>query len=254
MKTNSKRYRIVRVVVGGALVVSLIIPIGTVSAASASAKSKSNFCTNLSNFDSKTEQQFSEKEAKLANSRVGRSKKLANKWSEKDLKLTESRNTTDEKRAEQFAKIGLKAKTTEQVTAVAAYKSALQTAITTRRSAVDAAIKVYRDGVDALVGTRTSTIDTAKNTLKLSADQILAKAKSDCDAGVDPATVRTTVKTQLAALRTQFNGSVKGIDSLKTEIDKLAATRKVSIDKAVSDFKKAVNDAHVVLKTALGQK
>lgn len=167
---------------------------------------------------------------------------------ERNENLVEFRENADEWREESYEKLEAKAKTNEQKAAVEEFKKAIETAVDARRAAIDAAIDTFRDGVDGAWANHQSSIEGATNTYREAVRTAFEKAKSDCEDGVDAQTVRANLHTSLQAARGQLKEDRAGVAKLRDEMKNLIAARRAAFEKAISDFKTALETARKELK------
>ena len=208
------------------------------------------FCANFDTQTTKLQTKAAEKEIELGKTREERSGKLAKSRESRDNKLEEAREKGSTARTEQYAKLLGKATTDAQKQAVATYQATITAAIATRQAAVNAAIASFQSGVDGLLAKRKTDTDSALKKFKDAVYAAEAKAKADCAAGVDEKTIRQTLRTAVAAVRTQLQADRKVLTPMSTEIATLTKTRRAAVDKAFADFKATAETAKTTLKAA----
>jgi hypothetical protein len=76
------------------------------------------------------------------------------------------------------------------------------------------------------------------------------KAKTDCQNGVDPVSVRATLKDSIQAARTKFQTDKNSAPKVGGNIQTLIEARKQAFEKAMADFKAAMEKARTDLKKA----
>jgi len=215
-----------------------------------STPSIKGFCSRISEISTGIDQKLGERGVKFEEKKTERIKKIADHRIEVDKRFAENRVKFDENRAEHYSKLEDKATTDSQKQAVAAFKAAVEAAIATRKATVDAAIPTFRQGVDAAIASRKSAADTAVNAFKNSVDAANTKAKTDCAGGIDPKTVRQNLQTGLKAARQKLTSDIKELDKIESTVQSLIAVRKDALNKALLDFKTAVEKAKNDLKAA----
>jgi hypothetical protein len=89
--------------------------------------------------------------------------------------------------------------------------------------------------------------------MKSAVDAAIAKAKADCTAGVDPSTIRETLKNSVKSAQDAFKAAAKKPADTQAQVKALRATRDASIKAAMDAFKVAFDAALAALKTALGK-
>lgn len=135
--------------------------------------------------------------------------------------------------------------------AIAAFKSSMEAAWKARNAAIDAADKAFRDGLDKLIADKKTSVENASLAYKTAAAAALAKAKSDCAAGVAPETVLSTLRASLKAAQDKFKSDREAIDKLGQKVKALVMARQDAIQKANADFKAAAEKAREVRKAEL---
>ncbi len=173
-------------------------------------------------------------------------------FTEQDQRLADLRTKWDARRQEFYAKIEASATTDAQKQAVADFKSAVESAVATRKAAIDAAIAAYRAGLKALIAGKTDNNDQSlvqfQNAVQAAAD----KAKSDCEAGVDPKTVRQNFHASLLAARKNLVTDRQATEKIGTQLQALIDARQAAFKKAFDNFKAAMEKARADLKKAFG--
>jgi hypothetical protein len=126
-------------------------------------------------------------------------------------------------------------------------------AIASRRAAIDEAIDDFRQSVEQAKIDRKSAADALRNTFRNSIRAAFQKSETDCDVGVDPATIRTNFRAEVKAAKEKFENDRKEIEKLQTSMETLINTRKEAIKKAIDDFKTAMETARTEFKAAFPQ-
>jgi len=254
IKNNFKL--IVPVVAGVLLGAALIIsPAFAQTNALGSASSKGKTCTVYSDRESKAAANAAAKQAKIDASRAAALAKLDNRRANADQKLANNRLTADQKRAQAVAKLLAKASTTDaQKAAITTYQTTINQAVTVRRTTIDAALAAYRTAVDQAMASRKAGVDQATSTYQTAVIAAYTKALADCQANVDPKTVRANLNTALKAAKQAYDAGRQSLANLQTIIAPLAKTRQQAISTAEANFKTAVTNATTTLKTAFPPK
>lgn len=248
MQLNFKK--ILRSGFWGLLIIGALIPLW-IFAQNANENQKAKvFCTAISNLASKFEQRVTNYKTKLEEKRAEIASNFAVKWHERDTKLAEKRNKWDINHNEHFTKLEQKAITDQQKQALVTFKEAVTTAISARRTAIDAAIQTFRQGVNSAIASRKNAVDGAIGDLTNSIIAAVDKAKTDCQNGVDPATVRQALKADLKSAQEKYVSDRQKIDKLQSQIEPLLDTRNQAIEKAIADFKSAMEKAKSDFKAA----
>ncbi len=205
-------------------------------------------CLKIDELLSKVNERMEQKEEKIEE-RIQNRIQQAEKNSEKrDENLTEFRTDADEWREESYAKLEARAKTDEQKAAVEEFKETIEAAVETRRAAIDAAIDAFRDGVDDAWAEHKSSIGGVANTYREAVQTAFEKAKSDCEDGVDAKTVRANLHASLQAARSQLKEDRAGVAKLRDLMNDLVEAKRTAFEKAIADFKAAVEAAREELK------
>lgn len=192
-----------------------------------------------------------ERAADLTARRDERQAKLKELRADHQSKMQEGRARWAENWDRLVAKLQSQAQNDPQKAAIAAFKAAMEAAFKTRQAAVDAADKAFRAALDASVASKKTAVTAAMNAYKTSVQAALDKAKADCAAGVAAETVRTNLRTALAAAHAKLLSDIKAINLIDGKAADLAKTRQAAIEKANADFKAAAEKARADLKAAL---
>lgn len=172
------------------------------------------------------------------------------KTTEKNSELANLRSNWDGNRDAQFKKLEEKATTDAQKQAVADFEAAVKAAITARRTAFDAAITTFREGVKKLISDRAEGVSASFTAFSDATKAAYETAKTDCASGKDPATIRTTLRNSIAAARTKFHSEKTSAPKVGGNIQILIDARRAAINKAMTDFKTAMEKARADLKKA----
>jgi gas vesicle protein len=146
-----------------------------------------------------------------------------------------------------------RAKTTEQKKAILAFEKEINAAVSARRSAVDDAISRFRKGIKSAIDARKSAITEAISDFKEAIDDAVEKAENDCQNGTALASVRQVLRTSFQNARVKLQTDKQSIEKLGPNVQTLVATRQKAVQKAVEDFRAAVEKARNNLKNALGK-
>ncbi|OHA46569.1 MAG: hypothetical protein A3A80_01735 [Candidatus Terrybacteria bacterium RIFCSPLOWO2_01_FULL_44_24] len=245
-------YKIIRIFsLPATLVLSLAMPANIFVQADVPPTPPTGMCARISALDDTVATRTSDRSDVLSAKTSEREDTLQTKREERDAKLAAHRDTQDAHLDEVFAKIEAKAQNESQQEAVNAFKIILLEAIDTRRAAVDQAIETFRSGVDDAVEARKTARDAAVDAYKIAISDAFNKAEADCVAGVNAATVRTTLRSSLEAARAKFKSDRQAIDKISDTIKPLVETKQAAFKKAHDDFKASLEAAKATLKTAL---
>jgi hypothetical protein len=208
-----------------------------------------NFCQKISDMASQEEKKLSE--------RKNPKDRFAN-WQEKigqrDADLTGLRSKWDENRAAQFAKLEEKASTDAQKQAVSEFETSVKAAISARRAAIDVAIATFREGVKNLISQRSEDVSSGFTAFSDAVKAAFDKAISDCKGtSPDAASIRTTLRSSIQEARTKFQQDRQNAPKVGGNIQSLIDARRAAVQKAMDNFKAAMETARANLKKAFPQ-
>ena len=181
--------------------------------------------------------------------------RLANweaKKTEQNAKLTALRAQWNANRDAQFKKLEERAGTDSQkIAAVSAFEATVRSAISTREATVDVARTTFQTGVEGLINTHSQGVSGDKTAFEVAIKAAFDAAQADCgSSGANAATIRTTLRTALAAARSKFQADKQSVPKVGTDIQVFITARKTAIDKAMVDFKATMETARIALKKA----
>ena len=206
------------------------------------------FCSKISDTLTNIENRINERETKIKERRETRQSNIDERREKRDDRLAEFRQKRDENRSEYFQKLMEKAQTDAQKQAVVQFQTDINNAIIARKTAIDKAISDFRQGVNNAISSRKTSVDSLISTYKNSIKEAFNKAQIDCDNGVATSEIRTTLRTSLKELREKFENDRKNLDKINDSLDSLIAAKRAAFEKAISDFKTAVQTAKEKLK------
>lgn len=180
--------------------------------------------------------------------------KLTERRDERAGKVDEHRESALEFRADAQAKLMARADTDAKKAAVTQYQTSVKAAVDARIAAYKTANDTFRSGVDAVVVARKTIVDNAVTAFRTSMNAALEKAKADCAAGVENATIHSDFNTSVQAARRKLQADRQGIDSNGDQVRALAKTRNDAHAKALATFKATMEKARADLKLAFGVK
>lgn len=235
----------------GTLVAAPVFAMGGTSATTTRPTVSVNFCTNLTTLSTNAALKMAQWDKTWEQKVSERTAALEKKRNEREAKLASVRAGSDTKRAESYEKIMGKATTDEQRAAVEKFKTAVESAVTVRKAAVDSAINSYKTGIDNAVNARRVALDAALAKFNAAIKAAEDKAAADCTvAGAKPYDIRLAAKAAIKTARDQFRTDRLAAPKVSDAVKTLQPIRKAAIEKAVSDFKAAVEAAKVELKSA----
>ncbi len=234
----------------GLTITGILVPLWIFAQNANDNQKAKGFCNIISNLASKYDQRITDRETKLEQKRNEITNRITNRWAERDTKLAEKRAKWDTNREEHFEKLEEKAGTDEQKQTLLVFKQAVTTAIASRRAVIDKAIEDFRQGVEQAKIDRKSAADALRNTFRNTIRAAFQKAETDCEAGVDPGTIRTNFQAEVKAAKEKFESDRQEMEKLQVGMKALIETRKEAIEKAITDFKAAMETAKNNFKTA----
>jgi len=209
-----------------------------------------NFCQRFESASSKIDQKIASLESKLAEKRAQTSNKIGQMQSERDQKLSEKRSSWDVKRNNIYTKLEAKAGNNEQKQAVIAFKVEIEQAVTVRRAAVDKAITDFRDGLKQSLERRKSKADGILLNYKNEIGSAFEKARSSCQGGTAPKTVRENLLSDLRTAKENFSLAKQGAITAGLEAGNLQGIKTAVINTALDNFRSAFEAAKNKLKGA----
>lgn len=216
-----------------------------------SAQARVQFCSTVVTHLSTIEARLADLRAKL-DVRVSQDRAdLEERRADRMERINEIESKSDENRVKFETDLETEAKTDAERAAIVKFQAAVQAAVSARRAAFRAANVQFRAGVDAAVDAHRTQLAAAANTFQAAIKAALAKAKSDCDAGVAPSTVRTNFIAAVQAARTRLQQDRSAIVQVGTRVSELAKTRNAADARAMVAFRAAMEKARADLKAAL---
>ena len=232
----------------------LALPVFAISQVGEGSPALKGFCSRISELTLKVDQRINDREAKLEKKHQENLDKFAVNKSERNAKKEEGKDKRDANRQEHYSALEAKATTDAQKQALAVFESTVEAAITARQTTIDATIASFQADIKRAMDNRKVAVDAAVSEFKNAEDLAIDKAISDCASGIDQKTVRATFIASMKTARDKFQSNKQAIEKLRASFEPLRATRKAAIDKAIQDFKIAIEGAKNELKIALGQK
>lgn len=217
------------------------------------ADREKKFCTRFTEIVEKMSNRMEERGSKIKENVSNRETNMDEKREERDNKLDGNRDEQDARRAKLYAELEARADTDAEKAAVVTFKETMDDLVKTRRAAVDAAITAFRSGVDASIATKKDGASSAYTDFKAAMDAAVAKAKSTCESGTDPDTVRDTFKSDMESAREALKGDRSELEKVGEKVKALAEVRKTAVEKALTEFKAGAEAARATLKAAFGE-
>jgi hypothetical protein len=248
---NKNLSKILSSTMGFAVIMGLLVPLFI--GAQESAQTTRGFCTQLPTFRSRIEERLASKDDALAATRAINAGLLTERRNNREQKLADRRTQHDAKAQEIVAKLEAQATTDEQRAAVEAFKQTLKSAGDAQRAAMDGAIAQARTSTDQAMSGRQGEVDAARTTQKSSVSAAVDKAQASCDGGVTQQTIREAFITDMRAAGDAYKSTMQGINAKYTDIRRSTSdTFRAAVDKAVNDFKAAMEQAKSDLQEAFG--
>lgn len=210
------------------------------------------FCTNLTTINSTIGDTTNDRFDDLHSGLSKNSAQIRTNMSGLEKKLSGARSEADGKRHKDFADLLAKATTPEQKKAIATFETTMNQAVNTERAAIDAANTTFEQGLLSAMSSRSANLSAAAATYKGAVAAALVTAKADCQAGTDPATVRTTLQNALKTARSNFNAAIQNAQASGPDVTALKSARQAAVNAATTAFRSTVQQALATLKAALG--
>ena len=214
-----------KTIISIALAGSLILPAAT--------SAKMDHCSRFSDKSSELKKHIADSEEKIYAAQEAYLPNLRQRRADRDARLVEQRAQADARRTEQFSKIPEKT----------AFKAAIVSAVAARKTAVDAAMNTFRDGLDQAVDAHTTEIQNIVHTYKTAVYAAIEQEKSDCAGGAAPAAVRATFLASMKKARDTMQDDRKNLEKLGPQLETLVRTRNAAVQKAMDDFRTALEKA-----------
>jgi hypothetical protein len=214
---------------------------------------ESAICVKVESGASHLIQNLTQREQQLTSRQSDRLNNLNTRQNNRATKLGDLQTQAQNRFDEQYQKLLAKAQTNQEKQAVADFRTAIAAAWAAEKQAIQSAITSWQSDVQQAIASRDGAVATAVSAYKNSVQQAIDQAMTDCNAGTNPATVRSTLMTSLAAARDKFKSDRQAIDKLNDTLTTERTTRQTDVQNAVSTFKTAVQTATATLKSVLGE-
>ena len=207
-------------------------------------------CLRIDDMIDKNETQLDQKNSRIENRVQEKTRSLEQNRDKRDENLSGFRLKADQWREESYAKLEEQAETEEQKAAVEEFEKAVEEAVKARREAMDAAIDAFRSAVTRAQADHQAAISETKSAYRNRVQTAFQKAKEDCENGVSEQTIRANLRTNLAAGKNQLKEEKTGAPTFRDDLKDLIAAKKSAFEKAIADFKAAMQAAVAELKKA----
>lgn len=248
LQTKMNFKRIITITIGTITIIGVATPVYIIASPPMSA---SGFCNRISNISSDIVQKVKDNNNSIESKRTKITKNLQERWTEQANALLDKRNEWDESRDEHFKALEEKFPNDPKKQTVIVFERAVEAAIVARRAAINKAIADYQQGVQKLKSDRKTAIDAIKTTYEYAITAAFNKAKSDCSNDANPVTTRQTFIDAVKAAKDKYKSDYQAIEKLSTNMDQLIAARKAAIEKAIQDFKVAMEKAKADFASAV---
>lgn len=177
---------------------------------------------------------------------------VASRRSSRDAALSKSRGQLESRREAAFSRMDEVASAPAQKEAVTAFRAAVQAAIGARQAALDKALQEFRTGLDKARADRQAAVDAAVGDFAKAVKAAEEKAKADCALkDADSEVVRAAMRTSIETARQTMKDGVRGAEKLGEQVPALAQVRQAAFEKALNDYRQAINDAKTQFKSAV---
>jgi len=247
MKTISKRL-LSGISTGALMLVMMVAPTSALSMNRITTDQSSSVrCERIQTLAEASEAKLAER---LSAMQLDFQKRLTNIGSRHDAvdqKATAFRAERSDKFESRVAELRDKNGVSEtQLAAIDAFETAIKTAETTRETAVDTARATYREALDQAVAQHQAELFNAAMVFQAAVKAAFTTAKANCADTAVAATLRSSIKTAREAF-----GATRKAEPTKSSIKQLAETRRTAVQAANDEYKKAMANAVMTLKTAL---
>ncbi len=216
-------------------------------------ETKQTICERFISWSAKVLQRITDAETKIDAKRQELKNKLNERWIERSDKIAETRAEWNANREEHFKKLEERSQTDAQKQAVLTFRQAVTSAIEARKKAIDEARETFKKGVENAVSARKTAVDATKLVFKNTVTAAVDEAKAACSANTDIKTIRENLQKKLKAAREKFAADRQTIEKMKDGAQTLITARRNAVEKAISDFKNAMQTAKNTLKPFFGE-
>jgi hypothetical protein len=179
-----------------------------------------------------------------------REQTLEKRRSDRASDVSVIRDNAEARRVQASARLEALADTDAERAAIVEFQADVRAAVEARQAAYAAANAAFRQGVDASATSRRTQAESSVSTFRAAIKAAIEKARTDCAAGKDVATIRADFAAAVKAAKDRFAASRTSMDRVGAQARALAETRKAAHVKAMADFRAAMEAARVDLKAA----
>ena len=200
-----------------------------------------NFCAQITTMQTQTISLFDKNTSKIKPLKEGN--------------LLHAKNATKKDFTEYVSRLKQKYTQPAQISAIDAFKVEVDKAISDRKVAVDSLMTTVKVELDKLVQNKnvdnSATIASAKATLQ----KAFETAKTSCANGVDPKTVKKTLKEAIQTVHTTAKKGQKNINlQANPQVKDLITKKKTELQTIEKSFRTRIDTAKTNLNNALGIK
>lgn len=243
--------KLLRIGTAAILIASILAPQASFAAVMRAPVSNV-LCTQLSTLVTDVQKRLAAEKSALETRRTERDQALAKVRANRQDTMKSKQTQAQSLRAQHINTLTGLATTDAEKKAVLDFQTSVNQAIQTRVAAVQAANDAYRRTLDNAIAARKTQEDAAVAKFTAAVQAAVAKAKSDCAAGTDSATVRTALTSALRSAHDQFMQDRLAFDKQDGTVNQAMQVRNKAASKARQDFVNVMQDARSALRSAFG--
>jgi DNA repair exonuclease SbcCD ATPase subunit len=247
----NKNYNFLKILAISALLLSPLFSLAAPSTPPARQNSQTNSCTKMTATAQNIMNRVEENNKELKNRKQDRTQNFRENREQRQEQLQTMRDNAAEVRAKVQEELLSLAESDAQKKAVKDFIAAAREAMITRHEAVDEAMENFRSELDSLSNNQQALLLQTQETYRASVQTALDKAKSDCQSGITPATVRTQLMTALQTAKQQMQTAKQQIRQSENSVEVLVKTRNEAVKSAGDIFRATMEKLRTELKTAL---
>jgi len=224
----------------------LCLPVGVFAENSTSTtnnNTRSGFCANISDLQSKVNNRIQDHINKLNDARGNQDQRIKTRQASWDQKIIDNRTKWDTNRKQHYAKLKEKAKTDTQKQAVETLEASIDNAVAIHRKARDTNRANFRAGVQNTITNHRLLVDNQIDTLQANVDAAFNSAKTSCSTDSSGKQARAILRDSLRAARSAFHDARESDTKERANIEQLAQIRRTANQQADQTFRTAVKDA-----------
>lgn len=144
-------------------------------------------------------------------------------------------------------------KTAEQQKTLEKFALTARDATIKKNAELDRLLTNNQANIASTLALRDIEIAKATSTLKTAIDAAKAKAQADCEAGVAPKVIRSTLRSTVEKALESFRVSVSSIQKNRTISDTSLSAKKAEVKRIMQTYEKELSQAQKELKSSLRQ-